>query len=108
MVNKVSAFETINRIETEKLEIENKNNGKRNKDMKKISRKDLESLVEEKNKEIVDRKLEFKVHEKTGRILVKMIDRETDEVIREIPPEKFLNIVGDIWEYIGILVDERI
>ena len=34
-------------------------------------------------------------------------DVDTDEVIREIPPEKSLDMLQKMWEMAGILVDER-
>lgn len=52
-------------------------------------------------------RFEFKVHERTGRIMVKLIDNDTDEVLKEIPPEKILDLVASIWDMVGILVDER-
>ncbi|MCI3921324.1 flagellar protein FlaG [Paenibacillus sp. TRM 82003] len=51
--------------------------------------------------------LEFSVHEQTKRIAVKVHDRETGEVIREVPPEKSLDFVAKLWEMAGILIDER-
>lgn len=70
---------------------------------------DLEKAVEEANRLIFkeDRRFEFKVHERTGRYLVKLVNKETDEVIKEIPPEKILDLVASIWDLVGILVDER-
>jgi len=69
----------------------------------------LEAAVEQTNKLLLGRddRFEFKVHERTGRIMVKLIDKETDEVIKEIPPEKILDLVASIWDLVGILVDER-
>jgi len=49
----------------------------------------------------------FEVHEGTGRVMVNLIDTKTKEVIKEIPPEKILDLVANIWERLGILVDER-
>ena len=40
--------------------------------------------------------------------MVKVINSETNEVIREIPPEKILDLVAKMWELAGILVDERV
>ncbi|WP_019534887.1 flagellar protein FlaG [Paenibacillus ginsengihumi] len=51
--------------------------------------------------------LEFSVHEKTKQIMVKVLDKESGDVIREIPPEKNLDLVAKIWDMAGILVDER-
>lgn len=50
---------------------------------------------------------EFSYHEATKRISIKVLDKETDEVIREIPPEETLEMVEKMWELAGILVDER-
>jgi flagellar protein FlaG len=50
---------------------------------------------------------EFSVHEQTKRISVKVLDRDTHEVIREIPPEKVLDMVAKLWELAGIIVDEK-
>lgn len=52
-------------------------------------------------------KCEFSYHEATKRISIKVLDKETNEVIREIPPEETLEMVEKMWELAGILVDER-
>ncbi|MFW5630153.1 MAG: flagellar protein FlaG [Acetivibrio ethanolgignens] len=50
---------------------------------------------------------EFSYHEATKRVSIKVLDDETNEVIKEIPPEKSLEMVEKMWELAGILVDER-
>jgi len=74
-----------------------------------ISEKTVIEAIEKANKvfEGVYRRFELSVHEKTKEIMVKVIDSATDEVIREIPPEKILDLVATIWEMVGIIVDER-
>lgn len=74
-----------------------------------ISERMLIKTIEKANKELViaNRALEFSVHEKTKEIMVKVIDVETKEVIREIPSEKILDMLANILELAGILVDER-
>lgn len=52
-------------------------------------------------------KCEFSYHEGTKRVSIKVLDKDTDEVIREIPPEETLEMVEKMWELAGILVDER-
>ncbi|EOD00376.1 flagellar protein FlaG [Caldisalinibacter kiritimatiensis] len=76
---------------------------------KKFTEEELINAIEKANKgvKIYDRKLEFSIHEKTKEIMVKVIDTSTDEVIREIPPEKILDMVAKMWELAGILVDEK-
>ncbi|MCA0757558.1 flagellar protein FlaG [Paenibacillus sp. N4] len=51
--------------------------------------------------------LEFSIHEKTKLIAVKVLDSESGEIIREIPPEKSLDFVAKLWEMAGILIDEK-
>ncbi|HEY8345002.1 MAG TPA: flagellar protein FlaG [Bacillota bacterium] len=57
---------------------------------------------------IFDKRLRFDIHEETRRIMVKVINAETEEVLREIPPEKILDLVASIEKAIGLIVDERI
>jgi flagellar protein FlaG len=52
--------------------------------------------------------LEISVHEKTHAIMVKVINKETGQLIREIPPEKTLDLVAKMMEIAGILVDEKV
>lgn len=57
---------------------------------------------------IFDRRYNFLLHEKTNRIFVQIIDVETDTVIREIPPEKLLNLLASIYNMVGLFFDERV
>ena len=50
---------------------------------------------------------EFGYHESTHRITIKIKDKDTDEVIKEIPSEKALKMLEKAWEIAGILVDEK-
>ena len=52
-------------------------------------------------------KCEFSYHEETKRVSIKVIDEETEEVIREIPPEETLEMLSRIWELAGLMVDEK-
>lgn len=52
-------------------------------------------------------KCEFSYHEQTKRVSIKVIDEDTEEVIREIPPEETLEMLTKMWELAGILVDEK-
>jgi uncharacterized FlaG/YvyC family protein len=53
------------------------------------------------------RRMEFSIHEKTGDIIVKVYDAETNEIVREIPPEKIKDLVANILERAGLLMDKR-
>lgn len=75
-----------------------------------ISEEEVIKAIERANKSLegVFTQFEFSIHEKTKEIMVKVIDRETGELIREIPPEKILDLIAKLWELAGILVDERV
>ena len=77
---------------------------------KRITEEEAIRLIEKANKDFIvyDRRFEFSIHETTKQIMVKIIDVNTDEVIRELPPEKILDIVAAIWEVAGIIVDRKI
>lgn len=51
--------------------------------------------------------LRFTVHEDSDRWMVQVVDIQEDEIVREIPPEKVLNVVAQIQSLIGVLLDER-
>lgn len=52
-------------------------------------------------------KCEFSYHEETKRVSIRVIDAETEEVIREIPPEETLEMISKMWELAGLMVDEK-
>ena len=59
------------------------------------------------NKNMVNSEAVFGIHEKTNRVTIKIIDKDTREVIKEVPPEKTLDMIAKVWELAGILIDER-
>lgn len=73
------------------------------------SQRQIESLIKSANNKMkhAKTKCEFSYHEPTKRVSIKIIDKETDEVIREVPPEETLNMIEKIWELAGIMVDEK-
>ncbi len=51
--------------------------------------------------------LEFSIHKDTKQIMVKIIDSETEEVLKEIPSEKVLDMVANMMEKSGFFIDKR-
>ena len=49
----------------------------------------------------------FGIHDETNRVTIKLVDKDTKKVIKEIPPEETLDMIAKIWELAGILVDEK-
>jgi uncharacterized FlaG/YvyC family protein len=60
-----------------------------------------------KNLERYNKIIERTVHEKTGTIIYVLKDALTNEVIKEFPPRKIQDMIANMWELAGILVDER-
>lgn len=49
----------------------------------------------------------FGFHDKTNRVTIKIVDKDTKKVVKEFPPEKTLDMIAKAWELAGIMVDER-
>ncbi|MBQ3599905.1 MAG: flagellar protein FlaG [Lachnospiraceae bacterium] len=71
--------------------------------------KQIKSALEQANQKAKMTKTacEFAYDEETRRISITVKDKETDEVIREIPAEETLEMISKIWEFAGLLVDEK-
>lgn len=69
----------------------------------------IEASVAEVNQRLLgkDMKLAYEVHERTGRTMVRLVDMQTNEVIKEIPPANMLDVIGKIWDDMGIAVDRK-
>lgn len=50
---------------------------------------------------------EFGIYEDTNRVIIKIKDKYTNEIIKEIPSEKAMELLQKAWELAGILVDEK-
>lgn len=79
------------------------------KNLQDVSPEKIKSAVADINKKIAptQTQLQFSYHEKTHRISITVRDKETDKVIKEIPPEKTLDMIAKSLELAGILVDEK-
>jgi len=70
----------------------------------------LDRVVEEANNRLTfaDRRFEYSVHESTNTIVIRVFDTNTDEVVREFPPEARLDAATKIWDMLGIFVDNSV
>ena len=71
------------------------------------SKEALKDAVDKINKSVSNTSAIFGIHEKTNRITIKIVDKETKDVVKEIPAEETLDLVAKAWEMAGILVDEK-
>lgn len=78
------------------------------------TRKQPDIDVEQYLKDIIritdtfNRKLKFTINRELNQVVVKVIDRETDKVIKEIPPEELQRLHIRMREALGLLFDEQI
>ena len=88
---------------------ESKDGHDEGKNLHEVSPDKVKEAINEINKKIrpTNTQCEFKYHEQTHRISITVRDRATDEVIKEIPPEKTLDMIAKSLELAGILVDEK-
>ena len=75
-----------------------------------IPREEVEKATEKLNRlmGLIDKRMQFEVHDKSHRVMVKIIDKEKGEVLREIPPKKVLDMLSSLTEFIGLLVDRKV
>lgn len=67
----------------------------------------LKKAVEEINKKATNSEAIFGIHDATNRVTIKIVDKNTREVLKEYPPEKTLDMIAKVWELAGLLVDEK-
>jgi flagellar protein FlaG len=69
---------------------------------------DLRTVVRDLQRvsEAFDRRLSFSFNEKLDQVVVKVIDNDTDKVVREIPPVELQQVYERIREVIGLLFDK--
>jgi flagellar protein FlaG len=78
------------------------------------NQKELEKEVKKSVKDVneivnqVKEGLSFQIHEDTEELMVQVIDVNTEEVIKELPPEEMLDLKARIHEMVGILIDEKV
>ena len=67
----------------------------------------IKKAVEDINKKAVNSEAIFGIHEATNRVTIKIVDKDTKKVIKELPPEKTLDMIAKVWEMAGLMVDEK-
>lgn len=74
----------------------------------KESRKDLEKELDNLNKFLQSSTthLKFTLHERLNEYYVQVVDGD-DKVVREIPSKKIMDMVANMYETLGILIDEK-
>ncbi len=86
-------------------------------EQKELKNTEAEAESEDKVKEAVaelnqfvqslDRELQFSIHKDSGKTVVKVVDAETDKVIRQIPSEEILAISESLENVTGFLLQAQ-
>lgn len=63
--------------------------------------------IENKINQMQEIGLEFTRHKDSGRTIIKVVEKGSNKVIREIPSEEFLDLVVKMDQMIGILYDKK-
>jgi len=79
-------------------------------EQQKVSRQEIENQAKALEKTFLafNRRVELSVNETINQVVIKVVDAETDKVIKEIPAEEIQHLIARIKETIGLLVDEKI
>ena len=83
------------------------NTDARGENQKEPDRETLKKAVDNLNKSMPNTEAVFGIHEGTNRVTIKIVDKTTKKTIKELPPEKTLDMIERVWEMAGILVDEK-
>lgn len=73
-----------------------------------LSNSEISNIVDQLNKGVRDihERMSFSYHEKTQRIIVKVMNNDTNEIVREIPSKEAIKLLEHIQDFLGMLVDE--
>ncbi|MBR1729854.1 MAG: flagellar protein FlaG [Selenomonadaceae bacterium] len=72
---------------------------------------DTVSLMTEQLNELMDKincNLEFKYNKEVNLMTIKMIDKKTQEVIKELPPEELIENMIKAKDWLGAFIDKNI
>ncbi len=74
-----------------------------------VTERQIKSAISRANNKMRNHRTgcEFSYHEETKRVSITIFDKDTNEVIKEIPPEETLEMLQKMWELAGIMVDEK-
>ena len=98
--NKINKDNNIDKDVDEYVEEESKE--KLKEDIEKLN--ETVGLLENDIKE----SLKFELHEQSERMMVKVMNIQEHEVIKEMPPKEVLDLIGKIKEMVGVFLDEKV
>lgn len=75
-----------------------------------VNRKDVQNVVEDVQQYLLQHsiRLSFEIHDKTGDLVVRVLDKDTGDIIRQIPPQEMLKLREKLEELTGILLNGKV
>jgi len=75
-----------------------------------LSNEKAKKMTDSLNKllETTSTKLRYEFHEELEEYYVTLVDTKTDEVVREIPNKKLMDMYAAMLEFVGVFVDKKI
>ncbi len=72
--------------------------------------KKMDSITETLNKFMtqINADIRFALHKETNFLMVKFVDVKNNKVLKEFPAEEYLDMIANIREYIGTMIDEKV
>lgn len=97
-------------LETAEVKKETSKAETRKDDKKELTNDELLPITRELNKFMtyLNADIQFQLHEKTQRLIVRVVDTKENKVLREFPPEELLDTIANIREYVGVLLDKKV
>lgn len=57
--------------------------------------------------QIFNKRLRLSYHEEAKRFVIKVIDSQTDKIVREIPSKEFVDFLVRLHQMIGVFIDKK-
>jgi len=75
-----------------------------------IPREDVERATDKLNRlmGLIDKRLRFDLNEESDQIMVRVIDQDTEDVLKEMPPKRVLELLHSLTDIAGLLVDQKV
>jgi len=75
-----------------------------------VSEREVRDVVEDVQQYLLEHniRLSFSLHDKTGDLVVRVLDKDTGEVIRQIPPEEMLKLREKLEQLTGVLLNGKV
>jgi flagellar protein FlaG len=101
---------SLNRKKSAKLKEKEEIQSEQKTGKQSLSAEELKEIQEQINKALrhMNYRIKFYIHKPTGRTAAEIIDKETNEVIREIPEKELLDLAAKIQEVAENLFQEYV